>query len=384
MKRIVLVTNIPTPYRIPLFNELHRQLNEAGCELIVIFGRNTYERRKWVVDLSGCAFNYYILQSKVIGSGSNNELTMFTFSGLARMLMRLNPDLVIAPGFSLATMKIWLLSVVRNFEFVIWTGSVEQNAMYKSLIRIVQRKLLVKNASSFVVYGTAARMYIERLGGKASTIFTGINTVDTAYFREQTNALRTARPASKVKYLTYIGYLNKRKNVAGLLSVMLKLAKKRNDFILEVIGDGEELPSLKGLVRKHGAESRIVFHGYQQKEALPPFLARSNGFLFQTAFDIWGLVLNEAMAAGVPCVASKQAGAVHDLLQDDTHGIVIDFANQRMLLEKIEWLLDNPDKGRAMGERAQQFIAEHATLAHSARGFIRAIQFSLKRPMIPA
>ena len=384
MKRIVLVTNIPTPYRIPLFNELHRQLNEAGCELIVIFGRNTYERRKWVVDLSGCAFNYYILQSKVIGSSSNNELTTFTFSGLARMLMRLNPDLVIAPGFSLATMKIWMLSVLRNFEFVIWTGSVEQNAMYTSIMRVAQRKLLVKKASSFVVYGTAARTYIERLGGKASAIFTGINTVDTTYFREQTNALRIAQPASRVKYLTYIGYLSKRKNVAGLLNVILKLARKRDDFILEVIGDGEDLPALKSLVHKQGAESRIVFHGYQQKEALPPFLARSNGFLFQTAFDIWGLVLNEAMAAGVPCVASKQAGAVQDLLQDNANGIVIDFANQTMLLEKIEWLLDNPDKGRAMGKKAQQFIDEHATLAHSAEGFLRAIQYSLKRPMIPA
>ena len=381
MKRIVLVTNIPTPYRIPLFNELHRQLKEAGCELIVVFGRNTYERRKWVVDLSGCTFDYYILHSKVIGSRSNNELTTFTFSGLGRMLIRLNPDLVIAPGFSLATMKIWTLSVLRNFEFIIWTGSVGPDG---SPLRVAQRKFLVKRASAVVVYGTAARSYIERLGVEGKKVFMGINTVDTAFFHEQTNALRIAQPDSAVKFLTYVGYLSKRKNVAGLLDTILQLAKKRTDFILEVIGDGEELPLLRQRVKKQGADSRVVFHGYQQKEALPPFLARSNGFLFQTGFDIWGLVLNEAMAAGVPCVASEQAGAVQDLLQDDANGIALDFSNRSRLVEKIEWLLDNPNEGRVMGERAQQFIANHATLGHSAKGFVRAIQFCLNQPLIPA
>ena len=289
MKRVVLVTNIPTPYRVPLFNELNRQLDEAGIKLTVIFGSNTYDRRKWVVDLSNCSFEYYVLQSSIIGAGQNKELTTFTFSGLSRMLKRLNPDLVIAPGFSLATMKIWMMSFVHRFKYIIWTGSVERADRLGSPVRIMQRRTLAAGASAIVVYGSAAKAYVESLGVDPEKIFIGINTVDTSFFSEKTQSIRKALPASNLKYLTYIGYLSRRKRVSDLVKTMIHLAQKREDFIFEVIGDGEDLPILRNLVQVNKMSERIVFHGYRQKEELPQYLARSNGFLFQTGFDIWGV-----------------------------------------------------------------------------------------------
>ena len=382
MKRVVLVTNIPTPYRIPLFNELYQQLDEIGVELIVVFGSNTYERRKWVVDLSCCEFDYYVLQSNIIGSKQNKELTTLTFSGLGRMLRRMNPDLVIAPGFSLATMKVWMLSFTQRFKFIIWTGSIERKDRYSSLVRVMQRRILASGATAFVVYGSAAKSYVEQLGVPSEKIFIGINTVDTSFFSEKTQAIREQLPALNKKYLTYVGYLSRRKKVSDLVKTLIHLGKKRDDFTFEVIGDGEELPILRNLVKVNKAEDRIVFHGYQQKEDLPPYLARSNGFLFQTGFDIWGLVLNEAMAAGVPCIASKNAGAVQDLLKDDNLGIVIDYSDSEHLIEAIEWLLDNPKAGQEIGQQARAFIANNASLAHSASGFVQAIQKSLRLPKL--
>lgn len=377
MKRVVLVTNIPTPYRIPLFNELSRQLSEVGVELIVIFGCNTYDRRKWVVDLSDCIFDYYVLQSSVIGAKGNNEITTFTYSGLKQMLKRLRPDLVITPGFSLATMKVWMMSLTHRFKYVIWTGSVEQDERYSSVPRVIQRKMLAMGASAVVVYGSAARAYVEKLGVKPDKIYTGINTVDTTYFARQTQEIRSKIPASNMKYLTYVGYLSRRKNVSDLVKKMIFLAGKRDDFVFEVIGDGEELPVLRRLVKVNNMESRIVFHGYRQKEELPRYLARSNGFLFQTGFDIWGLVLNEAMAAGVPCIASKNACAVHDLLKGNDAGFVVDFSDNNSVLQLVEWLLDNPDAGNEIGENARAYIENHVTLEHSAAGFVQAIQHGL-------
>ncbi|MBX2819506.1 MAG: glycosyltransferase family 4 protein [Rhodothermaceae bacterium] len=378
MKQVVLVTNIPTPYRIPLFNELDRQLREVGVKLIVIFGSNTYTRRKWVVDLSCCTFDYYVLKSKVLESRGNKEHTTFTFSGLARMLKRMNPDLVIAPGFSVATMKIWMLSFTQRFKFIIWTGSVERSGSYGSLLRVVQRRLLAAGASAFIVYGSAAKSYVESLGVPSKKISIGINTVDTSFFAEQTQLLRERLQPAKTKYLTFIGYLSRRKNVSDLVKTLIHLAQKRDDFVFEIIGDGDELPVLRNLVQVNQLGDRIVFHGYRQKEELPQYLARSNGFLFQTGFDIWGLVLNEAMAAGVPCIASKNACAVQDLLHENDAGFVVDFSNHERLLESIEWLLDNPKAGYEMGQLGKDYIANHASLSISASGFVKAIQKSMR------
>ena len=377
MKRVVLVTNTPTPYRIPLFNELERQLSELGVKLIVVFGSNTYKSKKWVVDLSCCTFDYYILQSNIVGPQNHNEFTNPTFPGLVRMLKRMNPDVVIAPGFSLATMKIWMQSFMQRFDFAIWTGSVEQSNRYESLVRVMQRRILASNASAFVAYGSASKSYIEKLGVPSEKVFIGINTVDTSFFSTQTDAIREKLKPGELKYLTYIGHLSRQKKVSDLVKTIIHLAQKRDDFIFEIIGDGEELPILRNLVSINHLNERIVFRGYQQRDNIPTFLARSNGFLLQPGFDNWGLALNEAMAAGVPCIAPRSACAVQDLLKDNDLGIAIDYADREHFLEAIEWLLDNPKAGEEMGRLAQKFINSHASLAQSASGFVRAVQKSL-------
>ena len=377
MKRVVLVTNIPKLYRIPLFNELNRQLNEIGIKLTLIFGSNTYDQQKWAVDLSHCAFEYYVLQSNMVGAKQKKAFYAYSFTGLSRMLKRMDPDLVIASEYTLATVKIWLMSITHRFKYMIWTGNVEGKDRYRSLFRVIQRRVLAQGASSIVVYGSAAKAYVEKLGVSARDVFVGINSVDTSYVAERTELMRGEGKPSDVKYLTYAGCLSRQKGISDLVKTMIYLAQRRDDFIFDVIGEGEELPILKHLVEVNRLKDRIVFHGYKQTEELPTFLARSNGFLFQTGFDIWGLILNEAMAAGVPCIASKNACAVQDLIQNENVGFVVDFNKNEDLAQAVEWLLDNPKAGREIGQRAQQFIADHASLSHSVNGFVSAIQHSL-------
>ncbi len=79
--RILLVTNIPTPYRIPLFNELKEQLERKGLGLKVVFGALGYARRKWAVDMSQCKFEYEVLPSKNL-CYSDSENSSCTYSSL--------------------------------------------------------------------------------------------------------------------------------------------------------------------------------------------------------------------------------------------------------------------------------------------------------------
>ena len=77
MRKAVLVTNIPSPYRIPLFNAIAGQLRQDNIELTVIFGRKTYERRKFdQVSESEFEFQYRFLDSETIDFG-NQEKTYF-------------------------------------------------------------------------------------------------------------------------------------------------------------------------------------------------------------------------------------------------------------------------------------------------------------------
>lgn len=92
------------------------------------------------------------------------------------------------------------------------------------------------------------------------------------------------------------------------------MQKLRNDFSLRIIGDGPAADSLKTLTKELELENTIIFEGFKQKSDLPPYLEQTDCFLFQTGCDIWGLVLNEAMASGLPCIVSPNAGAARDLI----------------------------------------------------------------------
>jgi len=370
---VLLVTNIPTPYRIPLFNELDRQLKEKGMRLKVIFGAAGYPRRKWQIDMMDCRFSFQILRSRKITLFSQ-EKVIFTYPGLFRLIRRERPALIITNGFSLASTKLWLRSFFRKHPpYLIWSGAIERVGRPENRLRRILRRALMGRAAGYLAYGTLAKKYFLAMGAIEEKITIAYNTVDTDFFVRETARLRDVCNPAGIKHLLYIGDLSTRKNVIKLLKVIEGLQEVRRDFVLDLVGDGPERENLKLYTIKNGLTDLIHFHGIKQKQELPLFLAQTDCFLFQTDFDIWGLVLVEAMAAGLPCLASIYAGASADLIQDAVSGFSVDFADSEKAAEKIEWILNNPEPARVMGRKAQEFIETKLNLITSAEGFVRSV-----------
>lgn len=373
VKKVLIITNVPQDYRTSLFNELNIQLAAKNIQLKVVFAAAGYKRRKQKLDFTDMKFNFEMLKSLKFNLG-NIEKTMFTYSGVSKLFSSYKPDRTIVIGYSIATLRLWLLSFIKPVNYIIWSGSIDRKGQLDSRIRIWLRKQFIKRASAYIAYGSKAKEYLLNMGADASKTFIGINTVDTSYYATQTNALREKLPTSPVKHLTYIGYLSERKKVIQLLHVVKALSQKRTDFVLDLIGDGDTKQQLMDYVVNEKLENLVHFHGFLQKAQLPAFLAASDCFLFQTGFDIWGLVLNEAMAAGVACIASPHAGSTFDLIQEGQTGFSVYFENTNGAANKINYILDNPEKARIMGQKAAQFIAANASVMASVQGFIKAIE----------
>lgn len=372
-KRIMLVTNIPNPYRIPLFNQLNSKLQGMDLELKVVFGAKGYERRKWDIDLEDCQFDFEILKSRKLKLGAAERI-MFSYKGLLRAINRYEPEIIIIIGYSLGTFKLFLRSFFKKTKYIIWSGSVSKEGRNDTFLRICYRKLLIARAVGFVAYGQKAKDYLISLGAPEDRIQIAINTVDTEFFRVETEKLRSRSVGNNSpRHLTYIGYLEPRKNVMRILEVVKLLNRQRNDFVLAIIGDGSDKKRLTDFADQNGLNNVVSFHGFKQKDELPEFLAKSSCFLFQTDFDIWGLVLNEAMAAGIPCISSINAGATNDLIIEGKTGFALDFAHRQDVLEKINLILDDPQLAETLGTNAQKHIEEHASIEKSASGFVKAI-----------
>jgi len=355
-----------------LFNLLGRELRKTGWELSVVFASKMSKDRLFEIDLDECDFEYTILESKRIWLfGLKKEI--FWFTGLLSYLKRLNPEKIVASGFSIGTLKIWASSLFRKYNYIIWCGTILSKPLANSFFVKFYRRVLASGAEGFIAYGSQAKKYFYSLGAREDKISIAINTVDTDFFRLKHNSTGTNHQNDK-KHLCYIGYLTKGKNVMLLLRIVEQLMNRRNDFVLDIIGDGPEKEKLMQFVDSNGLSDFVIFHGFRQKQDLPFYLSQCDVFLFQTNLDIWGLVLNEAMAAGKVCLASVNAGAIHDLIDEGINGFSVDFRNTMEVTSRIEWILDNPDKATEIGKNAAFFIQEHAHLRNSVEGFIHHLK----------
>ena len=369
--KVLLVTNIPNPYRIPLFNKLGKALSKKGHELRVLFGAETYAGRQHKNDYSQVTFDYAFLKHKSRLVEKLVKPSMQTYRGLSSEVRKNKPDQIIVIGYSLATMKLWLLSFFMGFELIIWGGTIPSSPEARSKKRTLIRKILVSRASRFLAYGTEAARYFESLGCSPDRIYHAYNTVDVDFFSaiEKNTDSREGAPF----HLTYLGYLNQRKGVHILIEVIEKLAQQRADFVLDILGSGEERKNLEQLVSQKQLSKHVVFHGFKQKHELPPYLAQSDLFLFQTTFDIWGLVLNEAMAAGICCMSSKNAGATADLIVHGESGFAIDFEQTEEVAALIHSLLNNKDQREAIGHHASERIIRNFNLDITVQGFLQCL-----------
>lgn len=371
--KVILVTNIPNPYRIPLFNEINYQLLNMSFNFKVVFGALGYPLRKWNLNMSQCHFDYIVLPSNKI-SLLGPEKIVFTYRRLVDIINKENPSVVITPAFSFATMKLWGLSLSKKTKYIIWSGAINDKHKRDSSFRRIQRKILIKRAAGFIAYGTKAKEYLVSLGADSSKIEIGINTVDTEYFKNETQKIRdfAAREGEK-RCLLSVGNCVRRKRIDLLLQTVKILKNRRTDFTLKLIGDGPELTNLKSLARKLDVDEYVSFEGFKQKSEIPKYFAEADCFLFPTEFDIWGLVLVEAMSAGLPCISSIYAGATHDLIVDEVTGFAMDFNRIDTIAERIDLLLNSPDLARTISRNAGLFISHKLPLEKSAGGFIRAI-----------
>jgi glycosyltransferase involved in cell wall biosynthesis len=155
-----------------------------------------------------------------------------------------------------------------------------------------------------VTAGTASTNAVKAMGIAPEKIITIFNPVDVSWFHSFAQNHRT--PLTTGHRYSYVGQLIERKNVATVIKSFASI--RDGSDTLTIAGDGPLAQELKNLAEALGVSDSIIFAGHKSQEELAQLYAASNTLILASTNEVWGLVVNEALASGLHIVASEKCG----------------------------------------------------------------------------
>jgi glycosyltransferase involved in cell wall biosynthesis len=353
--RVVVVTNIPMHYRTALFRELDAQLKSSGARLQVIFLAGIPPDRSWI-DPGDLDFDHVFLSS--IDVGRRGQARRLAPRGLCAALDRSNPTIVLSAGFSpfvSGRIARWC-SRRPGVAFGVWSGEVSQTAP-RGRGRRWQRRQVLHGADFAIAYGWSSARYLRTLSSRVPIVI-GRNTTPTPAL------LACERDSADVELLV-VSRAVSHKRIDLVVDAVRQLALP--NLRLTVVGDGPELPNLEA--RAAGSEN-IRFRGALSPEEVRESYTRADIFAFPTTYDVFGLVLVEAMAAGLAIVTSAAPGAVVDLAVDEQTCLIVSRPTVDDWRETLRRVCLDPDLRRRLGERGRASVLKRWTIGNAASAMV--------------
>lgn len=369
---VVILTNIPTPYRIPLFNRVATELAAQQQRLHVLFALPTYHRRQWENVLAEAQFDYTVMNLPAVPF--SHEHVVAIPQGFSKKLNALQAKCLVVGGFNLMAMLGARYALRHRIPYLIWSGETKREASQRRgwRLRAWLRRPLIQHAAGFIAYGTQAQEYLRAFGASQNKIHVAINSVDTDFFQQHISGNRRqmrTRTEGQTRLL-FVGHLQRRKGLEFLLQALAQCQSQ--SVSLDVVGDGPERDSCQRLAARLNL-SNVRFHGFKQKEDLPKHYAAADVFVFPSVQEIFGLVMVEAAAAALPIIASEFAGGAHDVVEHGKNGYLVDPTNVANVAKYIKELAEDPAKRQRMGEQSLLKVKESVNLQKSSQGFVQAI-----------
>jgi glycosyltransferase involved in cell wall biosynthesis len=235
-------------------------------------------------------------------------------------------------------------------RFLMWTGRLASNA----LNAVLRGK---REAAVLLVANERTRRALPR-GIRGEVVELSENGVDLGVFRRPEGS--TSRSAAARPRFAFVGRLIEWKGVDMLLRATAK-ALPRQDLELHIIGDGAILPQLKSLAAELRLEDHVVFHGFVPQDQCAPLLAEFDALVLPSLYECGGAVVLEAMAIGLPVIATKWGGPV-DYMDENT-GILIEPTGPESFINNIAEamirLAQSPELRTQLGQAARtRVVAE--------------------------
>lgn len=338
------------PYHLARLDATQRALAPQGVEVIGLETAGRERLNQWAVDDGPVAFTRVrVFPDRVFEDVPPREMEQ----GVTEALDRLRPDAVAIMSYSYPDARAAIAWCRRNRRVAIMMFDSRREDAPRSAWREEIKRALVGQFDAALVAGTPHQVYASDLGIPLSHVFSPVDVVDNAFFAEGAAKVRQATPSLPNSFLT-VSRLTPVKGVDILLEAYRQYrAASPDPWPLAIVGDGPERVRLE-----REAPPGVSFKGFAQIDALPGLYGHASAFVFPTHKDTWGLVVNEAMAAGLPVIVSTGAGCALDLVDEGKNGFAVPAGDPIALADRLRRMAALSDEEReAMGDRSREIIS---------------------------
>ena len=372
---LVILTNIPTPYRTAFFDALAEAAACAGKRFHVLYCAKTEPGHHWPYDPSKMRHAHTVLR------GFHRSLTgihAHLNPGVLAELNLLKPDtLLVAGSWNTPTMLIAGLNIYsphpRRF---FWSEGHADAALHKGGLIAWVRRRVYRTFDGFAVPNAKSAEWALAQAGGPRPMISLPNAIDAKFFaRPSATACNESRRALGIegegRVLVQVSALTERKGVLELAKAFLTLppADRRGAKLL-FVGDGELRGALDALAAKSAGAIRML--GQLPPEEVRRVLWAADAFILNTRLDPNPLSAIEAAAAGLPIVMSAAAGNIHEVVEVPNAGFVIrDPADASEALRSV--LAASDVELAAMGERAAQVARTQFDAVAVARSLVKQL-----------
>ena len=339
-KKILVLSNFPAPYRVAVFKGISKD-----CDTDVYFAYKTDDNRNIDYTVSDSELKYTILDSKEANKKFRKDI-----QNLKKY------DMILAYDWYLSyALKVIFKAYILKIPFAINCDGafLSEEMNIKQKIKDLVKSFVVRHACLCFASGEYARRYFKYYGAQDDKIigynFTSLDEKNIRETPPTSQEKQTAKNELELKdYTTFIsvGQFIYRKGYDILLEAWGDLDKNNQ---LVIIGGGRLEQEYYNIIQKKQYKN-VVIEKFKPKETIFKYYTAADVFVLPTREDIWGLVINEAMASGLPIICSNKCVAGLEYIKNEENGYIVPL-NVKELHDKMKILSTNLLQRISMGEK---------------------------------
>jgi 1,2-diacylglycerol 3-alpha-glucosyltransferase len=378
-RRICVIWISLGPYHLARMNAL-----TAYC------GSNVYslelsaneEMREWVLPPSEPKF-----ERRILYNGSYETADMASLvPAVEQALDDIKPQVVIIAGYSERPMRAAASWAKRfNTVSILISDTHKQDRPRYKIKEYLKGWWIRRYYDAAFVGGSKHVAYLKGLGFSPDRTWIGYSVVDNQIFKVGAeSSIRDEhyfrdKLGLPERYFLYVGRLSPEKNLRFLMKAYARYRGKLGEksWSLVIVGSGPQLDDLRAAAKEIGL-THIIWPGFQQIDTLPIYYGLASCFILPSISEPWGLVVNEAMASGLPVLVSNRCGCVPELVQEGINGYGFDPQNMDKLVDLMINATTNQRDLKEMGLESRKKIEMYSPEAW-AKSLSECIEVTIAR-----